>query len=278
MLDEQRQRQVWDRVAAGWREWWPTIDKATRHVSRRMIELADVQPGQAVLDVATGFGEPALLAARRVGPAGRVIATDLSPQMLAIGRERAQTLALTNVQFVEADMARLSFPDGSFDAVLCRWGLPSPPNRWAALVSIRRMLMRNGSFATAIWGEGTAGRAVAALAMTHAHEMFAGQSARAEPAPQPGSAKQRFEHEMIQTGFRDVRGEEMTVALEFSSAADCTRYLVDVSPELAALLSDKTSDQQAAYRQSLADKLRPYEATDGSVRIPSVTICAAGRR
>lgn len=77
-----RQRQQWDRVAAGWKKWWPTIEKGAQHVSNRLADLAEVASGQRVLDIATGIGEPALLAASRVGSAGRVVGTDVSTQML----------------------------------------------------------------------------------------------------------------------------------------------------------------------------------------------------
>ena len=59
------------------------------------VELADIKAGQLVLDVATGIGEPAVTAARKVGPTGKVVATDQAPLMLAIARERAAELGLT---------------------------------------------------------------------------------------------------------------------------------------------------------------------------------------
>ncbi len=118
---QEEQRQQWNSVATGWKKWWRAIEGGAQHVSQRMIELAEVKPGQRVLDIATGIGEPALLAASRVGTAGRVVATDLSPQMLDIARERANALGLTNVGFMESDVEALNFPDGSFDAILCRW-------------------------------------------------------------------------------------------------------------------------------------------------------------
>ena len=90
--DADEQRSQWDRVAAGWQTWWRTIEDAAQPVSRRMLALAAVAPGQRVLDIATGIGEPALLAARRVGPQGRVVATDIAPAMLEIARERARSL------------------------------------------------------------------------------------------------------------------------------------------------------------------------------------------
>jgi SAM-dependent methyltransferase len=269
------QRQQWDRVAAGWKKWWPTIENGARCVSKRMIELAEVGPGQRVLDIATGIGEPALLAASHVGPAGRVVATDLSSRMLDIARERAMALGLLNVEFLEADAERLAFHDGSFDAILWRWGptdLPDPSN---ALVAIRRMLAADGSFATSVWEAGPQARPLANLGMAVAQAMFDAPPVRpAEPSPSENS----LEEELVRAGFSDVRVEKMTLTLAFASTDDCTEYLVDVSPAFVTLLSDKSSGQQAQYRHRVAEKLRPYVSADGSVRIPNVTLCAAGRR
>ena len=276
--DQEEQRQQWDGVAAGWKKWWPTIENGAQCVSERMVELAEVESGQRVLDIATGIGEPALLAASRVGPAGRVVATDLSPQMLEIARERATALGLTNVEFMEADAGRLDFPDGSFDAILCRWGVTSLPNPPDTLVAIRRMLVPDGAFATAVWEAGSKGRPLASLVTTVAQEMFDLPPPPPEAPSPAGSVKNGLEQEMINAGFRDVSAEEMALTLEFASTEDCIQYFMDVSPDLAALLSDKSSGQQAEYRQRLAEKLGQYVTVDGGVRIPNVTICAVGRR
>lgn len=276
-LHQVEQRQHWDSVAAGWKKWWRTIENGAQCVSERMIELAKVESGQRVLDIATGIGEPALLAARHVGPAGRVVATDFSSGMLDIARERATELGLANVEFMEADAERLDVPDGSFDAILCRWGVTSLQNPLSTLVAIRRMLVPNGSFATSVWEVGSKGRPLASLATAVSREMF-----HLPPPPRqaPGlsvAAKDALEQEMINAGFTDVHTEEMALTLEFPSAEECAQYFMDVSPELVALLSDKSSGQQAEYRQRLAERLRHYVIVDGSVQIPNVTICAVGR-
>src|SRR5262249_31749969 len=90
------QHKNWDAAAVGWNEWREFNDRADAHVSERLVELAGVQPGSRVLDIAAGYGEPALTAARRAGPEGRVVATDISAQMCAFGRERAAAAGVGN--------------------------------------------------------------------------------------------------------------------------------------------------------------------------------------
>lgn len=268
----------WNRVAAGWRTWWRTIEDAARPVSERMLALAAVAPGQRVLDIATGIGEPALLAARRVGPGGQVVATDFAPAMLDIARDRARVADLPNVAFVQADAARLDFPDGSFDAVLCRWGITSLPDPPHILAATRRLLADGGAFATAVWETGARGRPLAALAASVASDLVGHAS---EPMAAPAravSAAAGLEALMRGAGFLDVRVEAMGLVLAFASVDDCIRYLTDVSPDLVDVLSGQSTGQQAAYRQALAGRLQPYVTADGGVRIPNITLCATGRK
>ncbi len=81
------QRQFWDDAAPGWKQMWSMLERAGQPVSDRLVELARVGPGDRVLDIATGSGEPGLTAARKVGPGGLVVATDQSPAMLDLARE-----------------------------------------------------------------------------------------------------------------------------------------------------------------------------------------------
>ncbi len=124
----------WDAAAVGWKEWGEVNDSADGRISERLVELAGVGSGSRVLDVAAGYGEPALTAARKAGPEGRVVATDISAEMLAFGRERAAAAGLGNVEFIESDACSLDFPHASFDAAVSRWGIifepePRPPRR-----------------------------------------------------------------------------------------------------------------------------------------------------
>src|SRR2546423_4058363 len=100
-----RQRESWNIGARGWREWSEYIDRGTAPVSRRLVELAGIRPGSRVLDVAAGYGEPSLTAAGVAGPEGRAVATDISPQTLALGPDRAPAAGRPDVSLLEDDPA-----------------------------------------------------------------------------------------------------------------------------------------------------------------------------
>jgi SAM-dependent methyltransferase len=140
-------RAEWGQAASGWRDWTEVLEApdAGAAVSAKLVELAGIGPGAVVLDVAAGYGEPGLTAARAAGPGGRVVCADLSAAMLAVGRERAATAGLGNLEFVEADAEALDLPEASFDAVLSRQGLQFLPDVAGALARRRALLRPRGA-------------------------------------------------------------------------------------------------------------------------------------
>src|SRR5947209_6834032 len=97
------QRHEWGVSAPAWRQNWALWEQAAQHVNARLVELACIQEGDRVLDIASGLGEPAFTAARRVGPSGWVVATDLSPEMLALAQAEAVQRGIAQIEFREMD-------------------------------------------------------------------------------------------------------------------------------------------------------------------------------
>jgi len=139
------QRENWDSVAEGWKQWWETFERGAQTLSNRLIELAKIRSGQQVLDIATGIGEPAVSVAKIVSTNGHVLATDISPQMLDIAKQRAASLGLQEIiEFKESDAEKLDLPNSHFDAVLCRWGLMFLLNIDIAIKKIYASLIHQG--------------------------------------------------------------------------------------------------------------------------------------
>jgi ubiquinone/menaquinone biosynthesis C-methylase UbiE len=145
------QRQDWNRVAAGWEKWDHLFDQNMTSLNHRLVADARLGPGQHVLDLGSGTGYPALLAAQVVGPAGRVLGIDLADRMLAAGERKAKTLGLANVEFRTGDATELPFEDSRFDAVISRFCLMFLPDLPKALGEILRVLKAGGYLAAAVW-------------------------------------------------------------------------------------------------------------------------------
>ncbi len=141
------QRAAWNNVASGKKKWWNLFERGAQSVSDHLVALAQVQSGQRILDIATGIGEPALTAAQHVGSTGLVLATDHSPQMLMVARERAQASGVHNIEFLELDADVLDLPDNSFHAILSRLGLMYLTRLPFALERMRQLLLPGGRLA-----------------------------------------------------------------------------------------------------------------------------------
>jgi SAM-dependent methyltransferase len=142
----------WAERAAAWRRWHPILTEWWRSLTDLIIERADIRPGMAVLDLASGTGEPALTLAPLVGPEGSVTATDVVPEMVAIAADHAAEAGRTNMRFREADAETLPFADASFDCVTCRLGVMYFADVSRALREVRRVLRPGGRAVFVTWG------------------------------------------------------------------------------------------------------------------------------
>jgi SAM-dependent methyltransferase len=272
------QRRDWDAAAAGWKKWWPVFERSAQHVSDRLVELAGVKPGARVLDVATGNGEPALTAARRAGAAGRVIATDQSAGMLAIARERAAALGITNVEFRQTDGETLAIADRDFDAIVCRWGLMFMPDLKGALREMHGHLRDGGRLATSVWA------AADKVPMISVGAEAVRRIAGLPPPPADALGPLRLADESImraalaEAGFKDITVERISVTFELDSPADFVQFRCDVSAQFRMLLDRQPPDLRAKIMAAVADGARLFADASGRVRTVNETICYAATR
>src|SRR5262252_6477248 len=138
-------------AAAEWRQGAAARLEALGPATEMMLELAGVETGSRVLDVGAGAGDSALMAARRAGPAGHVLATDISASMLQIAAESARYEGMTNITTQVADAQHLDLASDSFDAAISRNCLMLIPDYRRALSEIRRVLEPGGRFAAIVF-------------------------------------------------------------------------------------------------------------------------------
>jgi SAM-dependent methyltransferase len=144
-------REQWDRAAQGWNAHATQIGAWLRPATAAMLEMAGVRRGAHVLDVAAGAGDQSLEAARRVGPQGFVLATDLSPGILALAEANARRAGLEQLHTQVADGERLPVENERFDAAVCRLGLMFFPQPLQGLREMHRALKPGGRACTMVF-------------------------------------------------------------------------------------------------------------------------------
>src|SRR5262245_9268213 len=144
-------REQWQAAAEAWHRWTPAIQTWLGPATQRMLDLAEAGEGADVLDVAAGAGEPAITVAKRVAPAGSVLATDISADILAYGAQAARQQGVTNLATQAMDGENLELPDNAFDVVISRVGLIYFPDQQRALSEMRRVLKPGGRIAAMVY-------------------------------------------------------------------------------------------------------------------------------
>ena len=259
----------WQRSAAGRADLRP--------ITERMLDLAGLEPGHRVLDVAAGTGEQTLIAARRVGPHGFVLATDIADRMLAYLDEAARSEGLTNVQTRVMDARLLELEPESFDAAICRLALMLIPEREKAMAGIRRALKPGARFAAIVLS--TAEK----LPLTSESLAIARRYAGLPPAPfedpgmfalgDPAVLRSTFQR----AGFREVAVEIVGSTRRFPSLAAAMEHRRNSLPEMRPFLEQMSEAKRAAVWKEIETVMRRFERSDGVI-VPIERLVAVGTK
>ena len=270
------QHKHWDAAAAGWARWSEFNDSADRHISERLVELAGVQPGSRVLDVAAGYGEPALTAARKAGPQGRVVATDISAEMLAFGRERAAAAGLTNVEFMQSDASSLDLPGASFDAAVSRWGIIFEPDADAAAGRIRGFLEPGARMAISSWGEPDRVPFLSLPMRTTMKRLGMPPPPPGTPGPLSRPTPAAIAALLEGGGFSDVAVEQDEVAYEFDSPEHFTAYIRAISAPIRAMIEQHAGDAEEEASNAITKAAADAAGGSRPLRLSNAVLLASG--
>ena len=144
------QRVTWAGLSAGWEKWDSIIIDQLGPVSAAMIERLDIAEDQQHLDIASGTGEPGLSIAR-LSPKGRVVLTDLAPEMLDVAARRATAQGVANIERKVCSADDLPFNGATFDSVSVRFGYMFFPDMVKATAEFARVLKPGGRLCSSVW-------------------------------------------------------------------------------------------------------------------------------
>jgi ubiquinone/menaquinone biosynthesis C-methylase UbiE len=282
---KQSQRQSWDSVALGWQKWWKIFENGAQTVSYKLIELANVKSGSKVLDIATGIGEPAITAASYVGNSGHVLATDLSPQMLSIAKERAKSQNLDNImEFKEGDAETITLQPSAFDAALCRWGLMFLPNVDSGLSNIYESLVDGGRFAAAVWSTPDKAPQISIPMNIARRETNAPLPPPGTPGPFSLADEKLLYGSFEKAGFRNIQMEKVKVTFKFDKAEDYTKFNQDIAAPVNAILKDLSKERTEQIWDAITQEISKFTITrtdksekgEGPISIDNESICIVG--
>ena len=269
---------AWDRAAAGWDRNTALIRAWLVDANEAMLDAACIGPGKRVLDVAAGAGDQTTDIARRVGPSGEVLATDIAPRMVALAAEKLRREGLPWAGVCVADAQALGLDDAGFDAAICRLGLMFCTEPLDALRGIRRALAPGGRFAALVFSHRDANPCIAI--MNRIARRHAGLSA--DVPPPPGSllslGRPGLLGEMLgAAGFREVAVRPLAARLCLSSCAEYLDFVGSAGSPIMDLLRPLSKEQQQQAWDEIAGELDQF-STAGRWEGPNELLLCAGAR
>jgi SAM-dependent methyltransferase len=253
-------RVQWQDAADAWHRWDPVFDRWLGEATSRLLDLAGVQDGARVLDIAAGSGGQTIEAARRAGASGAVLATDISSNILEHAEAAARAAGLANVATRVMDGEELEVEAGSFDAAISRLGLMYLPDKAQALAQAHAALRPGGRYAALVFAEADRNRffsvPISIIRM------------RAElPPPGPGlpgpfSAVNL--HELLEhAGFSDVVVERVEAPLRLADAAECAQLERESFGALHGMLAGLDAAAREEAWAEIASALQEFEGPSG---------------
>lgn len=277
----QRSRMEWQVASQGWKKWEKQILGGLEKVSNQLIQSAGISPGQHVLDIASGTGEPALTIAKHVGPQGKVVGVDLSPAMLEVAKERATSKGVTNADFqVVEDENLTAYRDATFDSVVCRFGLMLMPNPVNALKAFLRVLKPRGKAAVSVWGPPEKSPFMGLVMQTLAKHL---PDFKPPPPGAPGfsaipSVALLGEY-FSKAGFSNFEGEttdSFTIG-QTDSVDEIWELMSEATGSLAILLPKLPNEKRQAIKSDVVGAIRTMFPS-GPVKFVAELIVGAGAR
>jgi SAM-dependent methyltransferase len=204
-----------------------------------------------------------------------VVATDISPEMLAVASQRAEADGLDNIQFVEMDAEQLKCKDAEFDAVTNAYGLMFCPDVPRAIGEACRVLRPGGRFAVVTWAPPSKSPFFSVITSVATSFFSFPPTDPAAPGPFRLSSPAELESLLREAGFSDVRVETLPMTCELASPGEYLQVFSDVAWK--GKVNTLSDTDLARLRDAIAKAVQPY-VVDGRLRVGAASLCASGRR
>lgn len=253
----------WETAAQAWYDWTPLINSWLGKATEVMLEMAGVKAGQRILDVAAGAGEQSIIAARKVGPSGYVLATDISPNILSYAKKMAQENGLQNIETEVMDGENLTVPDNSFDAAISRVGLIYFPDQQKALTEMNRALKVGGKIAAIVYSSPEKNKFFSLPVGIIRSRAKLQPPVAGQPGPFSLSAPGVIEQNFRKAGFTNVHTRLVNSPVILPSAKECVRFERESFGALHQMMNGLSNTEKESVWTEIEEALTQFEGEDG---------------
>ncbi|HKQ48983.1 MAG TPA: class I SAM-dependent methyltransferase [Phycisphaerae bacterium] len=269
--DALRQRIIndWSAATAGWRKWEPHIVAFSWPMTLRLVDALELSPGDCVLDVGCGIGDPAVAIAQKVGPTGRVTAIDPAAEMVETASARATSLGLTNIGFKVVGVEDFEAAPHSFDAACGRWSFIFCPDVVNVLRRVRTWLKPGGRFAMSTWTpqKGSPGFAAVNAALNRQVQLPPLDSTK--PCMLQLSDPGQLEAALAAAGFEGIHVEPVPLATVVRDGREYWEMTYEMGSSLRTVYDSLTPAQRDAVAAEVIAAVEPFRR-DKVLRIPAL--------
>jgi SAM-dependent methyltransferase len=273
------QSEYWDgRAGEHWVEERDRYDATLRPFGRALLEAAAIGEGERVLDVGCGNADTTIQLARRVGARGSVTGIDLSGPMLRSAEERIAAEGLSNVTLVQGDAQTHPFEEGTFDALVSRFGVMFFADPPAAFANLARALRPGGRVAFVCWQEVFKNEWIMVPAAAVVEHVGMPELPDADaPGPFAFADPQKVRDILDTAGFTDVTLESLTMPAPMGTDVEDTVQFFSRSDMAEEILGRASEDQVTAALDAMREALRSYAGPDGVVLTGTAWLVMARR-
>jgi SAM-dependent methyltransferase len=265
----------WQAAANAWYRWSPAIHRWLGEATKEMFDLAGVAAGQHVLDVAAGAGQQSVMAAKRVGPTGHVLATDLSPNILEFAKKMFAQEDLHNISTEAMDGENLILPDESFDVVFSRVGLIYFPDQHKALQETWRVLKHGGRIAAIVYSTADKNEFFSVPVSIIRRRAKLPPPLPGQPGPFSLGAPGVIEEAFRKAGFEEIQSIRVSAPVIMSSAQECVQFERESFGALHQMMNALTTEERDSVWKEIASELKRFEV-NGAFVGPCEMIVAVG--
>jgi SAM-dependent methyltransferase len=273
---EERNRLLdsWEAAAAGWGRQADRNRETAMPISQWLVDQADPQPGQTVLELAAGPGDTGFIAAQRIKPGGTLISSDGVDAMVEVARERAQEQGIDNVEFKQLQLEWIDLPTASVDTILCRWGVMLTLDPPAALQECRRVLKPGGRLALAVWdvpdrNPWATVTQQALIALGHVEPPAPGGPGMFALS-RPGQLQEMLE----EAGFYEITVEPIEFVRSYRDVLDLVGETLDLSRAFNTVWTQLNDQQRKNLRTEITERARPFTDATGAIELPGSSLAA----